>query len=133
MRNCIPFIILPSIVEMDVLVKIVVSRIELPKILMVILMLFCSIGCVQQTGDLQKGKKKMDVKTIEQVLKENTDRWMSINGVVGTALGECKGKPCIKVLVDKKTSELIEKIPSTIEGYPVVIEETGGFRALEPK
>ena len=118
---------------MDNLIKIIISHKELPKILVVILILYCSIGCAQKTADVQNGKEKMDSKTIEQVLEENTDRWMSINGVVGTALGEFKSKPCIKVLVDKKSSEIIKKIPSTIEGYPVVIEETGGFRALEPK
>ena len=73
----------------------------------------------------------MPTKTIEEVLKEHTDEWMSIPGVVGTAIGEYKGKPCIKVLVVKKTKELTEKIPSRVEGFPVVIEETGEIRALE--
>lgn len=120
-----------SVVKMDERKKIIISHKEFPKILMVSLILFWRIGCAQKTVDVQKGKKKMDSKPIEQVLKENTDRWMSIDGVVGTALGEFKDKPCIKVLVDKKNSEMIERIPSTIEGYPVVIEETGRFRARQ--
>ncbi len=71
-------------------------------------------------------------KTIEAVLKQHTDRLMSLPGVVGTAIGVCEGTPCIKVLVVKKTPELVNEIPQTLEGYPVVIEETGEIRALHP-
>ena len=73
----------------------------------------------------------MAAKTIEEVLKENTNKWMSIRGVVGTAIGEFKGKPCIKIFVVKKTPELMKKIPSTLEGFPVDIKQTGEIRALD--
>ena len=73
----------------------------------------------------------MAAKTIEEVLKERTDQWMSIPGVVGTAIGEFRGKPCIKIYVVKKTEELTKKLPSQAEGFPVVIQETGEIRALE--
>ena len=76
------------------------------------------------------GEKKMSSKTIEEVLKENTDEWMSIPGVVGTAIGAFKGEPCIKIYVVKKSHEL-EKIPSSKDGYRILIEETGEFKALE--
>lgn len=78
-----------------------------------------------------RGEEKMNAKTIEQVLKAHTDEWMSIPGVVGTAIGELKGKPCIKVLVAKKTKALTQKIPAQTEGFPVVIEEVGEIRALK--
>ncbi|NIO03134.1 MAG: hypothetical protein GTN74_00575 [Proteobacteria bacterium] len=55
---------------------------------------------------------------------------MSLPGVVGTAQGLCDDKPCINVFVIKKTLELDEKIPDSLDGYPVAIEETGEFRAL---
>lgn len=65
-------------------------------------------------------------KSIEQVLKENTDRLMMIPGVVGTAIGECDELPCpekfgacIKILVVELTDELEMKLPKNIEGYPV--------------
>ena len=73
----------------------------------------------------------MAAKTIEEVLKENTDKWMSIPGVVGTAIGKFKDKPCIKIFVIKKTPELVEKIPSTQEGFPLVIQQTGEIKALD--
>jgi hypothetical protein len=37
------------------------------------------------------------------------------------------------VLVIEKTPELAQKIPDIIEGYQVVIEETGEIRALPKK
>ncbi len=55
---------------------------------------------------------------------------MSLTGVVGTAQSLCEGQPCIKVFVSKKTVQLEQKIPKTLEGYPVVIQETGKFKAL---
>jgi hypothetical protein len=57
--------------------------------------------------------------------------WMASDGVEGTAIGFYKGKPCIKIFSSKKVEDIQGMIPSTVEGYPVIIEETGTFRALE--
>jgi hypothetical protein len=89
------------------------------------------VGCGKETLNDRGGRKKMATKTIEKVLEENTDKWLSIPGVVGTAIGEFKGKPCIKIFVVKETEELTQKIPSTLEGFPVVIQQTGEIRALD--
>ena len=88
-------------------------------------------GC-SHTGprDLEKGHY-MAGKTIEQVLKDRTDEWMAIPGVEGTAIGLFKDKPCIKIFTSSKPQEVQDKITSTVEGYPVIIEETGAFRALD--
>jgi len=72
----------------------------------------------------------MSGKTIEQIQAEHTDEWLAMEGVEGTAIGLFEGKPCIKILSSKKAEYLRVMIPSTIEGYPVIIEETGTFRAL---
>ena len=72
----------------------------------------------------------MPAKTIREVLREHTDRWMDVPGVVGTAIGESDGRPCIMILVARKTDELAAKIPDSVDGHSVVIEETGEFRAL---
>ncbi|MGD8616993.1 MAG: hypothetical protein PVI91_15245 [Gammaproteobacteria bacterium] len=71
----------------------------------------------------------MQQKTIEAVLEEHTDALMSLTGVVGTAQGECAGVPCIKVYVVQETPEFLKRIPAAIEGYRIVVEETGEFRA----
>ncbi len=72
-------------------------------------------------------------KTVEAVLNQHRYWLMSVPGVVGTAIGDCAGKPCIKVLVIEKTEELVGKVPRSLEGYPVIIEESGEIRALPPR
>jgi len=68
--------------------------------------------------------------TIEQVLKKHTDELMGIPGIAGTGEGVCNKKPCIKIFVTRLSEELINRIPEKLEGYPVIIEETGMFNAL---
>ncbi len=71
-------------------------------------------------------------KTIDAVLSQHTPSLMSLPGVVGTAQSECDGTPCIKVYVSKKRPDLLRQIPSQIDGFPVVVEETGEIRARDP-
>lgn len=75
----------------------------------------------------------MPSKTVSEALREQADRLLAIPGVVGVGQGLCDGQPCIKVYVIKRTPDLMERIPSTIEGFPVEVEETGEFRALPGK
>mgnify|MGYP001564990103 CR=1 FL=1 len=70
--------------------------------------------------------------SIEEALKAHTDHLMSIPGVAGTSIGQQRRKPCIVVFVRKKAPELVGLIPSSIEGYAVIIREAGEFRALGP-
>lgn len=73
----------------------------------------------------------MPEKTIEQVQQEHTDAWMAIPGVVGTAIGQCGGKPCILILTAAPAEQIRRKIPETVEGYPVVVQHIGEVRALD--
>jgi hypothetical protein len=50
--------------------------------------------------------------------------------VVATGIGEQAGKPCIRVMVVRKSKDITLRIPVLVDGYPVVIEETGEFQAL---
>jgi hypothetical protein len=77
-----------------------------------------------------RGKSPMAAETIKEVLKMHTGDLMALPGVVGTGQGLCEGKPCIKVFVTEKTPDLERKIPKTLDGYPVAIEETGPIKAL---
>ena len=70
------------------------------------------------------------MRSIGEVLAEFTVEWMTIPGVVGTAIGELDGQRCIKVLVAERAYEVAARLPAEIEGHRVVIEETGEFRAL---
>jgi hypothetical protein len=66
-------------------------------------------------------------KSIEDVLRDHTDRLMALPGVTGTGLGSCDGVPCIAVFVTDLTEELKEKIPEELDGHPVKIEISGPF------
>ena len=68
---------------------------------------------------------------IAQVLARNTDRLMAFPGVLGTAESRCSGRPCILVLVARRTPELERLIPAELEGIPVELRETGPIRALD--
>lgn len=69
-------------------------------------------------------------KNIEEVLAKHTDHLMAIPGVVGTALGMCHDRPCIKVFVAERTPALESAVPTTLEGYPVSLEQVGEIHAL---
>jgi len=67
---------------------------------------------------------------IESVLNQYKVHIMSISGVVGIGQGLCDGRSCITIYVAKMTPELADKIPEKLEGYPVVIKETGVIGAF---
>jgi len=90
---------------------------------------FSTADCAGKGGQPQ-GENSMTSKTIAEALKLHTERLMSLPGVAGVAQGLCDERPCIKVYVLKKTPELDKKIPRTLEGYELVVEETGEIRAL---
>jgi len=71
-------------------------------------------------------------RSIEDVHREYAKQLLSQPGVVGTGIGECNGKPCIKILVIKRTEDLVKRIPAALDGFPVVMEETGEIRPLRP-
>ena len=73
----------------------------------------------------------MHARPIEQVLQDYTPELMSVPGGVGSAQGLGGDKPCIKVFVLTKTAELTRRIPGQLEGYSVVVQETGTIQALD--
>ena len=73
----------------------------------------------------------MDDRTIEQVHEAYTHEWIAIPGIQGTAIGFFEDKPCIRVFSSRPAEELQPPIPSVVEGYPVIIEVIGTFRALD--
>ena len=89
------------------------------------------IGCSDGTTKHNPGSDQMTLRPIEKVLKEHTAGWMSMPGVVGCGIGERRGKPCINILVVKRTKDLADRIPGEVEGYAVDVKETGRIRALD--
>jgi hypothetical protein len=87
------------------------------------------VACSPRTG--QHGESTSMRRPIEAVQGSHTDSLMRIPGVVGTAIGLCDGTPCIKVLVVRATPELRQVIPDSLEGYRVILDETGTVRAQD--
>ena len=53
---------------------------------------------------------------------------MGLTGVSGTAIGEHRGKPCLKVYLSD--TRVRERIPDSLRGFPILIEISGPFRSL---
>jgi hypothetical protein len=68
--------------------------------------------------------------TIEDTLERHSAALISVPGVVAVAQGLCDGEPCIRVFVSKRSDEIDRSVPKSIEGYKVVVEESGEVRAL---
>lgn len=68
--------------------------------------------------------------SIEQAFNAHHDRLMSIPGVTGLGLGEKDGRPAIVILVQKLTPTLRASLPRTLNGFPVVVEESGEIVAF---
>ena len=72
----------------------------------------------------------MSQESIKKVIEAHKSSIMKIPGVVGIGEGRHNDLPCIVILVTSKESPHIKRIPETINGYKVKIEETGEFRAF---
>jgi hypothetical protein len=66
----------------------------------------------------------VSTRSIDDVLAAHRDSLMRVPGVVGTAIGLCGSERCIKVLV-AQAGPATSKIPTSLEGYRVVVEITG--------
>ena len=82
-------------------------------------------GCTAVENDL------MPLKTVTEVLEQHSSEIMAQPGVVGVGESECAGAPCIRVYVLERTPDLLDQIPATLEGYPVLIEESAEIRPLD--
>jgi len=71
--------------------------------------------------------------SVEQAFDSHRDSLLSIPGVVGAGIAKLDQKPCIMVMVQASTPEIERLVPKELDGYPVVIEITGDFKALERK
>jgi hypothetical protein len=75
----------------------------------------------------------MSSEAVGKALEKHRDELMSLPGVVGTGQGLCDKQPCIKVFVTKHLPDLQDQVKTILEGYPVVIQETGRFRTRPEK
>ena len=71
--------------------------------------------------------------SIEEVLRNHEDAVMALPNVQAVGIGRKAGKDVIKVFVSSKVPESLlrpdQRIPVTLEGYEVDIEEIGTISA----
>jgi len=103
-----------------------------------IAVILCVTTIAIQTGCEQSAKNEVQIETaqpmkdINEVIKVYADSLMAIPGVVGLYHGlDDDGKSCLKVMVKEKTPEISKRIPTRIEGFPVVIDETGEIKPMK--
>ncbi len=68
---------------------------------------------------------------LAEVVERHRGELIAVKGVVGVAEGECGGRPCIRVFVARQGRQILKRIPKTLEGFSVVVDVTGGFKALK--
>ena len=79
------------------------------------------LGCTTETGDEMSDP-------MERAQASVTRKVIDLEGVTGTAMGLCDGKPCIKVYIEANSPSLRSRLPRSEGGYPVVVEVTGKIR-----
>lgn len=67
-------------------------------------------------------------KNIQEVIDVAT-KWMEYAGIEGIGQGEKDGADCIVVFISIPLSKLEFEIPSSINGYQIIIEESGSISA----
>lgn len=74
----------------------------------------------------------MPTRPIADVQRDHTSELMAVPGVVGIYEGALPdGTPCIRVMVQARTTEIDTRLPKSLEGYRVEVEVTGVIRPLE--
>jgi len=69
----------------------------------------------------------MDINT---VLDEHQNEIMAIPGVVGVGIGSKDGGPAIVIMVNQLSDASRAQLPQSLEGHPVVVEESGEIVAF---
>jgi len=98
----------------------------------VLLSIACSAAMRSPVNQTEQ-QVSMTRRDINDVLKDHDKELLAIPGVVGVYVGLLPDDktPCLKVMVVKETEDLKRRIPKSIEGYPVLIEESGVIRPLK--
>ncbi len=108
--------------------------------LQLILFSFLTVtGCRRNSGGQPAQPAKpgatMPARDINDVLRDHDKELMAIPGVVGVYVGLMPDEKtlCLKVMAARKTPELVKQVPKSLEGYSVVVEESGIIRPMPGK
>jgi len=95
---------------------------------LIIFALFALGGCWDRKEPVESSSPK---RPIEAVLAEHAPRFIAMEGVVSVGQGELEDhSPCIRIFLKQHDAALERRIPSHLEGYPVIVQVTGEIRAM---
>lgn len=94
----------------------------LPSCCFIVVLAIVTIGCQTEREE----KINLPERDIKTVMEAHAAELMAIPGVTAVAIGELEDKtPCIKIYIIERSEFLDSKIPSSLEGYPVVVTVSG--------
>jgi hypothetical protein len=67
--------------------------------------------------------------TIAATIERHSAELLEIPGVVGVAQGGRSGQGVVQILVERRTPDLLARLPQTLDGYPVAVVESGEIRS----
>jgi hypothetical protein len=67
--------------------------------------------------------------TIAAAIARHSTELLEIPGVVGVAQGAEDGRDVVQIMVERRTPALEARLPRRLEGYPVVVVESGPIRS----
>ena len=77
--------------------------------------------------------QRMPAASIEAVLEAHNASLLAVPGVVGTAIGRCDGRPCIRVFVRDSAAVRGAGLGTELDGYPLRVEVSGRFYPRAPE
>ncbi len=95
---------------------------------LVIIFLVGMLACVKKKDTRTLNERN---RSVEQVFDIHRDSLLSIPGVVGAGIAKFEDKPCIIIMVNQKSQYEAGQIPKELDGYKVIVRETGEFKALD--
>ncbi|MBT3942771.1 MAG: hypothetical protein HOC77_04930 [Chloroflexi bacterium] len=72
----------------------------------------------------------MPDQSINEAFDANQESLMALPGVVAVGIGEDSGRPCIVVLVESSDPAIRSGIPGQLDGYAVVVDDSGQITAF---
>jgi hypothetical protein len=95
---------------------------------MVIVFLVGMLACVKKKDTRTLNERN---RSVEQVFDIHRDSLLSIPGVVGAGIAKLDDKPCIIIMVKQKSQYKEGQIPKELDGYRVIMRETGELNSLD--
>jgi hypothetical protein len=88
-------------------------------------------GCRDGARAPAPTEESMTRRPLAEVIAAHGAALLEVPGVVGVYEGRLEsGEPCLTIMVVRADDALRRRLPEALEGYPVVIRETGEIREM---